>query len=87
MTALFVNQLTTLDFSFLSPERGVVGESWLVDVTLYGDLDDQGMVFDFGHVKKQVKASLDLLADHKLLVPIAHPFIKMKRAKNRLKSH
>lgn len=70
MTALFVKQLTTLDFSYLCPVRGLVGETWLVDVTLSGELDDQGMVFDFGHVKKQVKASLDTLADHRLLVPV-----------------
>ena len=84
MTALFVNQLTTLDFSFLCPLRGVVGESWLVDVTLYGDLDEQGMVFDFGHVKKQVKASLDYLADHRLLVPASHSSIQVKTEKDRL---
>ncbi|AMO55247.1 6-pyruvoyl tetrahydropterin reductase [Endozoicomonas montiporae] len=84
MTALFVNQLTTLDFSFLSPDRGVVGETWLVDVVLYGDLDEQGMVFDFGHVKKQVKASLDFMADHRLLVPVAHPSIKVEAEKDRL---
>ncbi|MGI9279547.1 MAG: 6-carboxytetrahydropterin synthase [Endozoicomonas sp.] len=78
MTALFVNQLTTLDFSYLSPERGVVGETWLVDVILRGDLDEQGMVFDFGHVKKQIKASLDILADHRLLVPSAHPAVTVK---------
>ena len=84
MTALFVNQLSTLDFSFLCPFRGVVGETWLVDVTLYGDLDEQGMVFDFGHVKKQVKASLDYLADHRLLVPASHPSIKVDSEKDRL---
>ena len=82
MTALFVNQLTTLDFSFLSPERGVVGETWLADVVLYGDLDEQGMVFDFGHVKKQVKASLDFLADHRLLVPVAHASIQVNSGKD-----
>ncbi|MFK0569620.1 6-pyruvoyl trahydropterin synthase family protein [Endozoicomonas sp.] len=70
MQALFVNQLSTLDFSLLCPERGVVGETWLVDVTLWGELDDQGMVFDFGHVKKKLKASLDSLSDHRLLVPL-----------------
>lgn len=70
MQALFVNQLSTLDFSFLCPERGIVGETWLVDVTLWGELDAQGMVFDFSHVKKQVKASLDSLSDHRLLVPL-----------------
>ena len=84
MTALFVNQLTTLDFSFLCPERGVVGETWLADVTLYGDLDEQGMVFDFGHVKKQVKASLDYLADHRLLVPVANPSIEVESNQDRL---
>ena len=69
MTSLFVKQLTTLDFSYLCPLRGLVGETWLVDVTLSGALNDQGMVFDFGHVKKQIKASLDTLVDHRLLVP------------------
>ena len=69
MSALFVKQLTTLDFSYLCQKRGLVGETWIVDVRLSGELDEQGMVFDFGHVKKQVKASLDHLADHRLLVP------------------
>lgn len=70
MPALFVKQLTTLDFSYLCRKRGLVGETWIVDVQLSGELDEQGMVFDFGHVKKQVKASLDFLADHRLLVPV-----------------
>lgn len=78
MSALFVKQLTTLDFSYLCPERGLVGETWLVDLTLSGELDEQGMVFDFGHVKKQVKASLDLLADHRLLVPATNTGTKVQ---------
>lgn len=87
MTALFVNQLTTLDFSYLCPERGIVGESWLVDVVLEGDLDEQGMVFDFGHVKKQIKASLDILADHRLLVPSAHSAIQVTTEQDHLCVH
>ena len=73
MQALFVDQLSTLDFSYLCPERGLVGETWLVDVTLWGELDAQGMVFDFGHVKKQIKAALDSLSDHRLLIPLGAP--------------
>lgn len=70
MTVLFVKGLTVMDFSYLHPERGLLGESWIVDVTLHGSLDEQGMVLDFSDVKKQVKRLVDDRFDHKLIVPI-----------------
>ena len=70
MATLFVENLTVADFSYLHSKRGMVGESWLVDLELSGDLDNQGMVFDFGHIKKRIKEAIDESVDHRLLVPV-----------------
>ena len=78
MAALFVNHLTVLDFSFIDPDHGILGESWIVDVELHGRLDEQGMVFDFGDVKKQVRDAVEDLIDHKLIVPATLPNYQMQ---------
>jgi 6-pyruvoyl-tetrahydropterin synthase len=69
MACLFVEQLTVLDFSRLDRERGLVGESWIVDLELEGELDEQSMVMDFGAVKRLARESVEEMADHKLLAP------------------
>ena len=66
---LFVRDLTVIDFSYLCQQRGVLGESYIVDVELHGDLDQTSMVFDFGLVKKVIKKAIDQLVDHKLAIP------------------
>ena len=75
---LFVNDLTVMDFSYLCPERGMVGESWIVDVILSGDLNEESMVLDFGKVKKQLKQLIDEYIDHKLLVPVEHQYSRVE---------
>lgn len=77
---LFVNDLTVIDFSYLCPERGIVGESWIVDIILDGSLNEQSMVLDFGRVKKQIKRIIDDAVDHKLAVPAEHPFTRVTHA-------
>lgn len=78
MATLFVEQLANLDFALLDPERGLVGETYLMDLELSGELDAQGMVLDFGRVKREVRAAAEALVDHKLLVPAAHPALHIQ---------
>lgn len=66
---LFVEHLTVIDCAYLSETHGLVGESWITDITLVGALDDNSMVMDFAHAKKAVKSAIDDWVDHTLLVP------------------
>lgn len=70
---LFVDNLTNVDFSYLDAKRGLLGESWLVELELDGALNDQGMICDFGIVKKQVKQWFDATIDHALVIPSDMP--------------
>lgn len=68
MFVLFVNYFMVFDFFYVYLVWGIFGESWIVDLELYGELDQQGMVFDFGDVKKQVCDVLEFLFDYKFVV-------------------
>lgn len=74
---LFVDNLTNVDFSFLDPQRGLLGETYLANIRLHGDLDEQGMVCDFGTVKKHLRHWLDSELDHRLAVPVRSPQLQL----------
>ncbi|GLX80353.1 hypothetical protein tinsulaeT_36930 [Thalassotalea insulae] len=77
---LFVNDLTVIDFSYCCEQRGIVGESWIVDVLLDGSLNEMSMVLDFAVVKKQIKAIIDQAVDHKLLLPIKSDAVRVSNS-------
>lgn len=74
---LFVRDLTVIDFSYLCAKRGMLGESYIVDVELHGGLDQTSMVLDFSKVKKVIKQAIDSLVDHKLALPAANPALQL----------
>lgn len=79
---LFVRDLTVIDASYLSAERGMVGESWLVDIEMTGELNEMSMLLDFGRVKKNLKAIIDGEVDHRLLVPTGSPLSRVDPQEN-----
>lgn len=82
MANLFVEALTVIDCALLDSARGLIGESWIVDLELGGELDDQGMVLDFGTVKKQIKQLIDAEIDHRLLIPTRAAELSLKETSN-----
>ncbi len=83
MSTLFVKGLTVVDFSYLHAQRGLLGESWRLDISLSGELDQQGMVLDFSAVKRQVKQLVDLEFDHKLIVPLKSSAVELTQQQER----
>ncbi|KJY84925.1 6-pyruvoyl tetrahydropterin synthase [Vibrio galatheae] len=78
---LFVRDLTVIDSSYICEQRGVVGDSWILDVTMSGELNEMSMVLDFGRVKKQIKRLVDEYVDHRLIVPARSSAIIHKESK------
>jgi 6-pyruvoyl-tetrahydropterin synthase len=69
---IFVRQATVLDCAITHPLRGPIGKSWWVDLTWEGQLNDEGVVIDFGEAKRIAKRIIDIEFDHRLLLEPHH---------------
>lgn len=79
---LFIEHLTVIDCAYLCERHGIVGESWITDVTLIGALDGNAMVMDFAKAKKAVKEAIDSWIDHTLLVPTRSPNLSLYKGED-----
>ena len=77
---LFVKDVDRLDCAVFDPSLGVVGQSWYVDIEVAGQLDDNGFVYDFSHLKKLVKLVLKKSLDHALLIPIQSTHVRYQES-------
>ncbi|AFY61262.1 6-carboxytetrahydropterin synthase [Synechococcus sp. PCC 6312] len=61
--------------------RSIHGHSWQIILTLHSpQLDQQGMVIEFGQLKLVWRAWLDQYLDHALVLCEADPFVKLLQA-------
>ncbi len=75
---LFINDIDKIDCAIFDPSVGVVGQSWYVDITVAGQLDSNGFVYDFSHLKKLVKQVLKSTIDHTLVIPVQSKLVDYK---------
>lgn len=66
---LFYRHVTVLDYAYLDQKLGPVGNSMQVNVSFHGKTDNEGVIYDFSHAKKKVKAIIDDVCDHRLVLP------------------
>ncbi|MYM62600.1 6-carboxytetrahydropterin synthase [Pseudomaricurvus sp. HS19] len=84
---LFVDNLINVDFSYLHPARGMLGETWIASTTMAGALDPQGMICDFGVVKSTIRNWLNSELDHRLAVPLRSPNLTLEEQGDHLRIH
>ena len=66
--SIFLENFDHIDSAFLHPKQGLFGKTLAFDCTLKGPMNHNGVIVDFGWVKKAVKKYLKERFDHKLIV-------------------
>ncbi len=81
---LFYDNVTVIDYAYLDQQQGVVGGSLIVDIELEGEVNTEGVIFDFSQAKKRIKQIIDLNIDHRLLVPQREKNLTLQQTKNNI---
>lgn len=79
-STIFLNEITRIDCAVFDPSKGILGQSWKVDLTITGPLAENGFVLDFGNLKKMVRQVLKSSVDHALIIPINSQNVQFRGA-------
>lgn len=73
--SIFAKNITYLDCAIFDPAYGIIGQSWIVDTKISGNLKDSNLIYDFSELKKLIKQILNDNIDHKLVIPICSEYV------------
>lgn len=85
ISSLFIKDIDRIDSAIWEPTVGIKGQSWHVDITISGGLDENGFIFDFGLVKSTIKSTLKNSLDHALIVPANAQELKIEEFDKRIR--
>jgi 6-pyruvoyl-tetrahydropterin synthase len=80
---LFIENLCTIDLAIFDSQLGIMGRSYEVDIRIKGQLDDNGFIYDFSHLKKLCRNTLKESVDHALLLPINSRRVSYQELENK----
>jgi len=81
-STLFIRDVTRVDCALFDASLGIVGQSWHVDLSVSGALDDNGFVYDFSPLKSLVSQVLKSTVDHALLIPVGSQMVQYSETAN-----
>ena len=81
-SSIFIRDVARVDCAIFDPSRGIVGQSWHLDVEVSGHVDENFFVYDFSHLKKLVKNVAKTSIDHALLIPVSGQMVNFIESPN-----
>lgn len=72
-STIFINHFTVVDHAYIDNEGRIIGGSFLPSVDITGPVEqEEQVVIDFSTCKKEIKAAIDEVIDHKLWLIIGY---------------